>query len=137
MQRKTSKEQCERLRNLDAETLKRQCLRFVLDHQQQIATARPALPSSLSDRAADVWEPLLALADLAGAEWPERARQAAIGLSASAQENSPISSLLLDIFLLFAVQKVDRILSRALVEGLNGFSDRPWMELGNGKAMTD
>jgi len=130
-------EQCERLRSLDAETLKRQCLRFVLDHGQQIATARPALPPSLSDRAADVWEPLLALADLAGTEWSERARQAAVGLSASAQENSPISSLLLDIFLLFAVQKVDRFLSRVLVEGLNGFTDRPWMELTHGKAITD
>ena len=32
--------------------------------------ARPALPDELDDRAQDVWEPLLAIADLAGGDWP-------------------------------------------------------------------
>ena len=37
MQRRTHREQCERLRNLDTVDLRRQCLRFVLDHPAQIA----------------------------------------------------------------------------------------------------
>src|SRR5207249_230683 len=98
MQRKTPKEQCERLRNLEATDLKRQCARFVTDHASQIAVAQPEIPSSLNDRAADIWEPLLALADLAGGDWPELARQAAVSLSASTQSN-PVATLLLDIFL--------------------------------------
>src|SRR5205807_7935228 len=134
IQRKTRDEECERLRNLEATTLKRQCARFVLDHEQEIANARPELPSSLSDRAADIWEPLLALADLAGGDWPQKARQAAVSLSASAQESNPIASLLLDIFVLFALSKGDRLFSRTLVEGLNRFTDRPWMEIKSGKA---
>jgi len=138
MQRKTPNEQCERLRELDTEELTRQCARFVLDHQQEIASARPALPSNLSDRAADIWEPLLVLADLAGDKWPELARDAALSLTASAQENNPLASLLLDIFILLTISGQTRLFSRHLVEGLNTrFTERPWMELTNGKPVTD
>jgi hypothetical protein len=38
--------------------------------------ARPTLPETIGDRQADVWEPLLAIADLAGDPWPARARAA-------------------------------------------------------------
>src|SRR5437762_7840615 len=40
-----------------------------------------AIPSALSDRAADNWRPLLAVAALAGGTWPVRAYQAAVVLS--------------------------------------------------------
>ncbi len=66
MQRKSNGESCERLRLLDAEALRRKCARFVLDHRDVIAMARPQIPEGLNDRAADIWEPLLVLADLAG-----------------------------------------------------------------------
>ena len=61
MQRKTSEEQCDRSRELDPTPLKQQCLRFVSDHAAEIASARPQIPPALNDRAADIWEPLLAL----------------------------------------------------------------------------
>ena len=41
----------------------------------QLQHAQPAMP--LEDRAADTWEPLIAIADLAGGHWPDRARAAA------------------------------------------------------------
>ena len=97
--------------------MKRRCLRFVEDKAAAIASARPEIPSSLNDRAGDIWEPLLALADLAGGSWPEKARQAAVGLAATAQESSPIGSLLLDILLCFATSKSDRLHSRQIVSG--------------------
>ena len=138
MQRKTVNEQCERIRNLETTTLRRQCARFVLDHGQQIANARPELPKSLNDRAADIWEPLFVLADLAGGEWPELARQAAVSLSSSAEDYNPIGSLLLDIFILFTDAKVDRLFTRTLVDGLNSRSlSRPWMELRRGQDITE
>lgn len=43
--------------------------------------ARPELPAGLGDRACDVWEPLLAIADLAGGDWPTQARRAAMALA--------------------------------------------------------
>src|SRR5262249_52073283 len=35
----------------------------------------PQMPPDIQDRDADVWEALLAVADVAGGEWPERARR--------------------------------------------------------------
>ena len=41
-------------------------------HLHELQHAQPAMP--LEDRAADTWEPLIAIADLAGGDWPARAR---------------------------------------------------------------
>lgn len=46
----------------------------------RLAAAQPTFPPGLSDRAEDAWEPLLAIADLAGDEWAVRAREAAVAL---------------------------------------------------------
>ena len=64
-------------------------------------------------------------------------REAAVGLASSAQESNPIGSLLLDIFVLFATLKVDRMFTRTLVMNLNALGDRPWAEMRNGKEITD
>ena len=91
----------------------------------------------MNDRAGDIWEPLLALADLAGGSWPELARQAAVGLSVGAQEHSPMSTLLFDIGLQFVKSKDNRIFSRDLVAGLNGSADRPWAMMRPGNAISE
>lgn len=44
--------------------------------------------TELSDRMAEAWEPLLAVADAAGGDWPERAKAAAIGLSGGQRQES-------------------------------------------------
>ena len=137
MERKTPIEPCERLRNMDTTTLKRKCLRFVMDHAEAIASARPEIPPGLADRTADIWEPLVVLADLAGGSWPELARKAAAGLTASAQENNPIGSLLLDLWVVFIQTKAERLFSRTLVASLSQFADRPWAELRRGKELTE
>jgi hypothetical protein len=137
MNRKMTGEQCERLKRLDPTELKRKCARFVADHAAEIASAEPRIPNGLTNRAADIWEPLLALADLAGGHWPELAREAATGLTARAQEHSPIGSLLLDISLVFALGKGERIFSRELLAGILGCGERPWAELRRGKPVTE
>ena len=137
MQRRTRREPCDRLRSLDAADLKRQCLRFVLDHQEEIRAATPAIPEKLNDRAADVWEPLLALADLAGAHWPALAREAAAHLAEMAHDQSPIGSLLFDTFCIFTINRQDRLLSRTLVEELAAYSDRPWADALRGRPLTE
>jgi hypothetical protein len=43
-----------------------------------IADADPAMPDGVMDRAAECWEPLLAIADAAGGAWPKLAREAAV-----------------------------------------------------------
>ncbi len=137
MQRKTAGEQCDRLCNLQPAALRQQCVRFVLDHAAAIATARPQIPPALNDRAADIWEPLLALADLAGGPWPEVARNAAVALSRATMENNAIEWLFGDIWIAFCLLERERIFSRDLVARLNEAGDRPWSELRNGKPITD
>ncbi len=137
MQRKTVKEQRERLRHLDTTTFKRYCARFVLDHAAEIADARPDLPSTLNDRAADIWEPLLVLADLAGGHWPQTARQAAETLTAAAHETNPIGSLLFDICVAFILSESDRLFSRTLIAELNHLSDRPWRQTSKSRQIDE
>ncbi len=60
-----------------------------------------------------------------------------LGLTARAQDNSPIGSLLLDIYLAFIYAKVDRMFSRDLVKELSWYTDRPWVELRRGKGLTE
>jgi len=94
MQRKTQGQECEKLRNLDGSVLRRKCARFVMDHAKKIASAHPAMPAELNDRAADVWEPLFALAGSASDEWIEKARRASLGLTGLAEESSPLAILM-------------------------------------------
>lgn len=46
-----------------------------------LADARPDMPEGVTDRPADVWEPLLAIADAAGGDWPKLARAACAELA--------------------------------------------------------
>jgi hypothetical protein len=137
MQRKLSAEECERLRKLDATELRRKCVRFVRDHEGAIESARPNIPEDLNDRAGDIWEPLLALADLAGGRWPELSRHAAEGLTAIAQESNPIAALLFDLLILFGKVESERLFSRDIVQALNLMADRSWAETNKGKPVTE
>jgi putative DNA primase/helicase len=145
MQRKTIHEDCERLRNFEVSNLRERCAQFVNENRAAIGSAEPEIPESLHDRAADIWEPLFVLADLAGGDWPHKARVAAEALATGAQGRSPIGAFLIDIYCGIALTKTDRISSRDLVAWLNGFADRPWHELpglrivncGQRKAVTE
>ena len=93
--------------------------------------SRPTIPPELGDRAADVWEPLLAIADLAGEAWPDRARAAAVALSGdgSNEDISPGVSLLNDIREVFVEMSSDRMPSASLVSALIGKEECPWGDL--------
>jgi putative DNA primase/helicase len=76
LKRKLPGEHVERLRHADPEvlhTLARRCARWAADHAEKIRAARPSMPDGLHDRAQDNWEPLIAIADLAGGDWPKLA----------------------------------------------------------------
>ena len=51
------------------------------EHEENLIGAEPEMPPGIEDRDADAWEPLLAVADEAGDDWPERARDAAVYLT--------------------------------------------------------
>ncbi|MGZ5544094.1 MAG: DUF3631 domain-containing protein [Limisphaerales bacterium] len=128
MQRKTNHEPTQRLRHLQTKDLRQQCEAFVATHANAIATAQPDIPNQLNDRAADIWEPLLVLADIAGGDWPQKARTAAIALSTRANESNPIGALFLDILLCYTANNTDRLHTRAILEYLQQRGMRPWNE---------
>jgi hypothetical protein len=87
----------------------------------RLKEAWPALPEELNDRAQDSWEPLLAIADEAGADWPKRARGAAVALARATEDGVDHKvELLADARDVFRDLDVARIptdsLLRALVE---------------------
>jgi putative DNA primase/helicase len=84
MHRKPKAAKVERFRRRDCAEygdLRRQAMRWATDHLEDLRSTEPKLPAELNDRAADNWEPLLAIADLAGEVWARKARDAALVLS--------------------------------------------------------
>src|SRR5262245_16071806 len=94
---------------------------------------RPTMPKHLRDRAEDVLEPLVAIADLAGGDWPDRARRAAVALMGSTDEQDINVELLHDIAAVFVG---DFMSSHDLVDKLVTLEDRPWREFKKGKPIS-
>lgn len=90
LKKRSAFETVERLRQRDVRVEARLprmlAARFAAMRLERLTRARPEIPSSLDDRAADVWEPLLAIADELGGDWPQRARVAAVNLCAGRKD---------------------------------------------------
>jgi hypothetical protein len=95
-----------------------------------VADSWPDIPTGIVDRNADIWEPLLAVADAAGGDWPERARVAAVALVADSQTDTPSLNvrLLRDIRDVFGDD--DALSTKVLLERLCALDEAPWNELG-------
>jgi putative DNA primase/helicase len=131
MRRRAKGETVERARRKVLEPLRdvgRMAARWAEDHAGDLADAAPVIPDELDDRAADNWEPILAVADLVGGSWPERARKAALTLSAGrdAEDEGAGVRLLRNIGEVFSVREADRVPSADLVEALLGEPEWGW-----------
>jgi putative DNA primase/helicase len=111
------------------------CARWTRDKSEAFRNADPAVPANLYNRAADNWRPLLAIADVAGGEWPERARAIAATTVDADQANRV--SLLADIREVFETKAIDRIKSADLATALVAMEGHPWAEQGrSGKPLS-
>ena len=102
------------------------------DNVETLKAMRPSIPDELNNRAADNWNPLLAIADLAGGEWPDLARGAALALSsdADATDGTIGVQLLAAIRDIFQQRKVDSLASAVLVNDLTQDPAGLWFEYG-------
>jgi putative DNA primase/helicase len=118
--------------------LARQIARWAKDNGDALAKTDPAMPATIFNRAADNWRPLLAMAELAGDDWPDRARQAVIELSAAADDAVSSGVLLLgDIRGLFHRDPPCHVLfTHEILDALQQDEDRPWPEWKNGQPIT-
>jgi putative DNA primase/helicase len=147
LERKPREQKVSRLRRRDTaplQSLAQKASRWAEDNVDELSDAEPDVPA-LNDRAADAWELCVAIADRAGGQWPERARQAAVRISGdeAAAEESLRVQLLSDIRDAFANSpKVHQapndtvIASNDLVDWLGNLEDRPWAEYKRGRPIT-
>jgi len=102
---------------------------WLVPHLKWLEKAEPAMP--LEDRAADTWEPLIAVADLAGADWPELGRRAAVTLTADQAATANVSDrirLLADCRTAFG--DADALPTTVLVDRLRSDPESPWSDHG-------
>ncbi len=117
--------------------IRRQCARWGQDHVEALRDAEPKVPDQLHDRAQDNWEPLLAIADALGGDWPARCRTAALKLHQAAEQQDAAElsvQLIHDIVALMAAEDdgkgVDRITTQLLLLRLHEMEERVWGTYG-------
>jgi len=104
---------------------------------ERLRTADPELPDALSDRAQDGAEPLLAIADAAGGDWPSRARKALVKLHADRTEDGESwgVQVLADIKTGFGDR--GQIRTADLLACLKADDEAPWGSWGRGDGGLD
>lgn len=137
LRRKLPSEQTPRLRHAEPglfDDLAAKLARFANDNREALRRSRPDLPSALNDRAQDNWEPLLAIADLAGGEWATLARHAALKLSGGGEDGGTVGNeLLVDIREVFETKRVSKISTADLISELCADDEKSWATYNRGK----
>ncbi|TFD26087.1 DUF3631 domain-containing protein [Cryobacterium lyxosi] len=95
----------------------------------QVADAWPELPEGIEDRDADIWEPILAIADAAGGHWPITARDAAVLMVAESQKKPATLGIKLLADIRLVMGDADRISTVELLAGLHGMETAPWANI--------
>ena len=126
----------ERLHKPEGHALRKRLAEWAELVKPEIIGVYPQMPDGVNDRPADVWEPLLIVADAAGATWPKRARAACVELVAATRPET----VSLGIRLLIDVRDVfkdrDKLFTAELLKGLHALDNAPWAEL-KGKPLNE
>jgi len=140
MKRRAPGEQVEhfrrRLLRAESDDMRKRCADWITPILQLLRNPRPELPG-LSDRQQDGCEPLLAIADAAGGDWPEKSRAALLGIltGESAEDDSVGVRLLSDIHAVFLDQQTHRLGTNDLLNELCDLEPQ-WSEFSHGKPLS-
>jgi hypothetical protein len=95
----------------------------------ELSRASPTMPDGIADRDADVWEPLLAIADAVGGDWPKFARVSCVSFVSDAKERTPSLGvrLLADLRVIF--RDADTLATNDILEALHQLDEAPWGDL--------
>ena len=115
----------EREARKEAEPIRKALAAWAPTAVARLRDQRPDMPSGLRDRAEEVLEPLFAIADDAGGDWPARARAAAVALMGVERTANVAIDLLHDIREIFRAQSVTFIASNELLRQLVALEGRP------------
>jgi hypothetical protein len=102
---------------------------WIEDTAAELTGARPVMPAGVIDRKAEVWRALLAIADAAGGDWPDRARAACkyFVLGADPGELSLGVRLLADLRAIFGDH--DQLPTATILESLAALAEAPWGDM--------
>jgi hypothetical protein len=91
----------------------------------------PEMPEQITDRNADVWEALLAVAEAAGGQWPARACFAAVTLVTDVTDSQPSLGvqLLMDLRTLFERSGKSKLSTDTILASLNDMEEAPWQSI--------
>ena len=136
LQRKAPSETVSRI-DIDFENacyrLRQACRRWADDNMDALRESDPDIPQTNNDRMTDNWTPLLAIADVAGGDWPELIRKSMLGMLDGTDESIG-PKLLKDIQDIFKSHQ--RIFSDDLVEALTDKKESPWCDWNRGRGLT-
>ena len=140
MKRRAHSEPVERFRRRlvkpEADPIRGHLAAWITRTISRLRDAKPALPDLLSDRQQDGCEPLLAIADAAGGDWPQRSRDALLEIltGEAAEDNSTGVRLLSDLREIFDKQR-DELPTCDLLSALCD-AHPTWVEFSHGKPIS-
>ncbi len=118
--------------------LRRRLRRWQMDNEDQLGNANPSIPPELENRYDDNWRLQLAIADLAGEDWGDQARAAAVKIERASDNTTKSARVLAAIQTILSDVKngEDAISSQDLITRLAAVPDSEWAEYRSGKAIT-
>jgi hypothetical protein len=100
----------------------------------KVSKGRPTMPPGVRDRSAEIWRPLLAIADAAGGDWPETARKACshfVQVAATDRKGGGLRlRLLTDLRDLFTSRAAGEVPTSEILAALCALDEAPWADVG-------
>jgi hypothetical protein len=123
----------ERTTRPEGDTLRDQLAAWTAHVAGRIGDPWPDMPAGVADRPADVWEPLLAVADLAGGDWPKLAAEACTAFVTGARDDtrSAGTRLLADLRHVFGDASL--LFTQTILDKLHALTESPWADWSYGK----
>jgi hypothetical protein len=123
----------ERTTRPEGEALRGQLAAWAADVAGRVGDPWPDMRQGVADRAADVWESLLMVADLAGGDWPKRAAEACTAFVTGAQDDTGSigTRLLADLRDVFG--DAPQLFTQTILGRLHALGESPWADYAYGK----
>jgi hypothetical protein len=118
-----------RLHAQDGHSLRDELAQIISQAEDSLRRTIPNMPEGVEDRDADVWEPLIAIADYSGGDWPALARVAAVTLVTDSKAGAPSlgTKLLADLRKVF--KDNDQMRTDILIQNLCAIEESPWGDI--------
>jgi hypothetical protein len=120
----------------EGHALQEELHRWMYEHEDALTNAEPEFPPGVEDRAADCWEPLLAVADATGGDWPARARAAAQHFTSQGADEMITDGVELLEHIRDAFAGETQLPTTVLLQRLLRRDESPWRDIG-GRPLDD